>query len=97
MPPDLPTLRLMPDYAADLPLWGAHLKELNLSGRLLDELGDWQQQFDDNFDPSSGWSSDEVKAEWAERAAVLEVDLRIEITVKARLEVELWPLGEGGH
>jgi hypothetical protein len=85
----------MSEYTADLPLWGANLRELKLSGKLLDDLGDWQQQFDDNFDPFSGWSSEEVKTAWAERAAVLEMDLRIEIKGKAMLEVDLWPLHEG--
>jgi hypothetical protein len=97
MSPYLPTLRLMPDYAADRPLWGADLNELNLSGSVVDELGDWQQQFDDNFDPLSGWSSDQVKAEWAERAAVIEMELRIEIKGKAWLEVDLWTLDERDH
>ncbi len=94
MSPDLPTLRFMPEYTAVVPLWGVVLSELQLSGRLLGELGDWQRQFDDNFDPSSGWSSDDVKTDWARRAAVLEMELRIEIKRKARLEVDLWPLDE---
>jgi hypothetical protein len=94
MSPDLPVLRLMPEYTADLPLWGSVLSDLKLSGKLLDELAVWQQQFDDNFDPFSRWSSEDVKAEWAARAVVLELDLRIEIKGRAVLEVDLWPLDE---
>jgi hypothetical protein len=82
----------MPDYSADLPLWGSALIQLDLPARLLDELGDWQQEFDDNFDPHTGWSSEVTKSAWAQRAVSLEMDLRAEIDGKATLSVDLWPL-----
>ena len=82
----------MPDYSADLPLWGSALSQLDLPARLLDELGDWQQEFDDNFDPHTGWSSEVTKSTWAQRAVTLEMDLRAEIDGRATLSVDLWPL-----
>jgi hypothetical protein len=82
----------MPDYSADLPLWGGALSQLDLPARLLDELGDWQQEFDDNFDPHTGWSSEVIKSTWAQRAVTLEMDLRAEIDGRANLSVDLWPL-----
>lgn len=92
MPDELPVLRFSPDYAAELPLWGVSLSQLDLPATLLDELGDWQQQFNANFDPHKGWSSEAIKSEWAELAVSLEMDLRVEIDGKATLLVDLWPL-----
>jgi hypothetical protein len=82
----------MPDYSADLPLRGSVLSQLDLPARLLDELSDWQQDFDENFDPHTGWTSEIIKSAWAKRAASLEMELRAEIKGKATLSVDLWPL-----
>jgi hypothetical protein len=61
-------------------------------GLLLDELGEWQQYFDDNFDPHHGWKTEETKRIWAENAVELEARLRRAVWCKADVEVDLWPL-----
>lgn len=94
MPDELPVLRFSPDYAAELPLWGVPLAQLGLTARLLDRLGDWQQQFDNSFDPHKGWESEGIKSAWSEQAVSLEMDLRVEIDGKAKLAVDLWPLDD---
>jgi hypothetical protein len=92
VPDELPVLRFSLDYAAELPLWGVPVSQLDLSARLLDKLVDWWQQFNANFDPHKGWSSEAIKSEWADLAVPLEMDLRVEIDSKANLLVDLWPL-----
>ena len=48
------TVKLMPEYTIELPLWLCDWWELRLPSDLLDRLADWQAMFDANFDPLQG-------------------------------------------
>ena len=85
-------LRLMPDYAADLPLWGRSPEQLRLSSWLLDRLALWQDEFDRNFDPFSGWTTPEARDKWSREADRLARELRAALPDEIELEVDLWPL-----
>jgi hypothetical protein len=82
----------MPEYSAELPLWGVTWQSLDLPASLLDRLADWQQEFDDNFDPFSGWKSEIVRAKWSAEAQELEVDLRRALPKEVELVIDLWPI-----
>ncbi|MBO3746031.1 hypothetical protein J5X84_08140 [Streptosporangiaceae bacterium NEAU-GS5] len=85
-------IRLMPDYSASLPLWGAW-QEAEFSPELLDRLSAWQEDFDANFHWETGWRSVEARDRWAAQAAELEAELRAELGgARATLTVDLWPL-----
>ncbi len=88
------TLRLMPDYAANVPLWGGDIDALDLSPWLLDRLAQWQDDFNANFDASTGWSSSEARERWGELGARLAGELRRALPDGVTLEVDLWPLEE---
>jgi hypothetical protein len=85
-------VKLMPDYAAELPLWHYHWWDLNLPPELLNELADWQQAFDANFDPFKGWSSQGAKLEWAAEGERLIEKVRTALPTGFTVEVDLWPL-----
>jgi hypothetical protein len=91
---DLPAILLSPEYAYDLPLSGPY-RQLDISASLLDALGDWQQFFEDHFDPyAGGWKTEESRRTWAEDAVELEFRLRRAVWSRAIVEVDLWPLGD---
>ncbi len=81
----------MPDYAAELPLWGVDWQDLALPPSLLDRLADWQQVFDLRYQPGE-WDSDEARESWAATAESLIRDLEEHLPEGTRLEVDLWPL-----
>ena len=85
-------LRLMPECAADLPLWGRSLEPLDLSPWLLDRLAQWQDDFDENFDPFNGWKTPEAREKWRREADRLASELRAALPDEIQLEVDLWPL-----
>jgi hypothetical protein len=82
----------MADYACELPLWGVDWWELTLSNSLLDDLADWQEAFDDGFDPAKGWRGASAREAWAAQAAGLCDRLETELGGRFELEVDLWPL-----
>jgi hypothetical protein len=87
-------MRLMPDYAGDLPLrWGRPLEQVDLSPWLLDRLAQWQHDFDVNFDPyAGGWQSPEAREKWKQEAHGLVIELRTALPRDIELKVDLWPL-----
>jgi len=89
-------VKLMADYGCELPLWGADWWELGLSGSLLDDLADWQQRFDEGFDPFGGWRKGFDPETWTADAGVLARRLRDELDPAIQLEVDLWPTDPAG-
>ncbi len=85
-------VRLSPDYAAELPLWGQHWEALNLDASLMTALADWQQQFDDYFHPNKGWLDRRIQDEWATAADDLVRRMRRALPASVELEVDLWPI-----
>jgi hypothetical protein len=66
----------MPEYAVELPLWNCDCQQLRLQPELLDDLADWQAEFDAHFDPYKGWTDPAVRQRWEERADRLVERLR---------------------
>lgn len=89
-------MKLMPDYARELPLWHVDWWELSLTTSLLDDLADWQHAFDVGFDEVKGWRSDLAAKTWSDDAENLVARLRHELEGRFGLEVDLWPL-EAAH
>ena len=85
-------LRLSPDYAAELPLWGQHWQALNLDPSLLTALADWQKQFDDHFHPTKGWLDATIQEQWGRAGDDLARRLRRALPAGVELEVDLWPI-----
>jgi hypothetical protein len=85
------SVKLMPDYMCELPLWGRSWQSLKLPAPLLDRLADWQDCFDDNFDAFSGWKTPEARNAWEEQSVGLIRDLKAALK-GVRLTVDLWPL-----
>jgi hypothetical protein len=92
-------ITLCPEYGAELPLWGQvwgnidwHFTKFPLE--LLDRLATWQEEFDEHYDYETGWRSDVARDHWAEEARALTAELRAALGTRAKLVVELWPLGE---
>ena len=91
-----PTITLMPEYTVEIPLWPqADETDDLVSEDLKTKLKTWQAMFDDHFSWQTAWDSDEVKADWAEDAKILEAELRNELAGIAEVEVDLWPLNPG--
>lgn len=89
---ELPVITLSPEYGYDLPLEGP-FEQFDISASLLDALGNWQQYFEDNFDPyAAGWRTPEAERRWADEAVELEFGLRRAVWGKATVVVHLWPL-----
>lgn len=44
------SVKLMPEYMCELPIWGDTMQSLKLPVPLLNRLTYWQDYFDDNFD-----------------------------------------------
>lgn len=90
-------VRFTVDYGAELPLWAAGFgnvdwKFTGLPNHLLDRLADWQDVFNENFDPKSGWGNVELRDRWAREACRLIELVRSEFGERIELEVDLWPL-----
>jgi hypothetical protein len=81
----------MPEYGAEMPLWGRDAERVDLDPSLSERLGAWQSDFDPNFRVDKGWKSVEVRDRWAEQGVQLEADLR-EAIPGVKLKVDLWPL-----
>ena len=84
----------MPEYTVELPLWHSEWWELGLPVNLLNDLADWQAQFDAHFDHEQGWSDDGVRRAWQADANALIERLRDALPKDIRLEVDLWPIEE---
>ncbi len=65
---------------------------LDLPVGLLNDLADWQEQFDTNFRHDTGWISDAVATDWADRADQLAAALRDALPATVALHVNLWPV-----
>ena len=63
-PAELNYVKLMPDYSAEMPLWGMPWKDLNLDPALIDRLRAWQRQFDDHFHYERGWDDADIATAW---------------------------------
>jgi hypothetical protein len=97
VPPQV--IKLMPEYAASLPLWDER-GNLGRSGAqlppaLLDRLEAWQREFEENFRWDTGWQSAAAREHWAGQAPRLEAALRDALSPRTELVVDLWPLGGG--
>lgn len=91
-----PTIELSPDYGVTIPLWPQEDRtETLIPTDLLERLIAWQQLFNVNFEPGSGWTSMAVKTKWTEEAVQLEADLRAAVDGRFAVEVDLWPLNPG--
>jgi hypothetical protein len=89
---ELPVITLSPEYGYDLPLEGP-FQQFDISASLLDALGDWQQYFEDNFDPhAGGWRTSESERRWTDEAVELEFGLRRAVWGRATVVVHLWPV-----
>jgi hypothetical protein len=56
-PDPVTSITLMPEYGIELPVWGAGWWQLGPPTDLLNDLADWQEQFDTGFSYESGWTS----------------------------------------
>ena len=90
------SVKLMPDYACELPLWNAAWWDLSLSNSLLNDLADWQEAFDAGFQEVEGWRTVQAAEAWGADAAILVARLRDELGGRLGLEVDLWPLEAAG-
>ena len=91
-----PTVELSPDYGAEMPLWPQEdVTDSLVPAELKERLLAWQQVFEANFEPPSGWKSMTIKSQWAETAVQLEADLRAAVDGRVEVEVDLWPLNPG--
>ena len=87
-----PVITLGPEYGYDLPLEGP-FQQFGIPASLLDAMGNWQQEFEDNFDPfAAGWRTPEAERRWADEAVELEFGLRRALRDRATVVVHLWPL-----
>lgn len=50
--------------------------QLTLPTELLDDLADWQEHFDTNFRPETGWINPDLATQWARRGDELAAALR---------------------
>jgi hypothetical protein len=86
-------LRVGVDYNAELPIWGRDWQSLGLDESLLDQLADWQDEFDANYVSERGWKTVTSRDKWAREATRLEVALRSALP-DMEIEFDLWPLSE---
>jgi hypothetical protein len=86
-----PHVCFSPDYGAELPLFGLWPEGTLLPEDLDRDLRSWQQQFDENFDVKSGWTSSEVRDRWAVKATTLATRLKAVLGEGVLFEVDLWP------
>ncbi len=85
-------ISLIPEYGAGLPLWDQDWRALDLDPSLLSALADWQQQFQDHFHPSKGWTNGAIRDAWAAAAEELVGRLQRALPPGVELVVDLWPL-----
>ena len=85
-------LKLMPEYACEMPLWNCHWRDLNLSPGLLARLAAWQRQFDMNFHYEDGWMEDSEREAWTLESVLLVEGLKKQLPRSVILEVDLWPI-----
>jgi hypothetical protein len=91
-PDPVTSIKLMPEYGVELPLWGADWWQLGLATDLLNDLADWQEQFDTGFSCETGWKTSDVAVGWARRGADLATELRKQLPPSIELGVDLWPV-----
>jgi hypothetical protein len=82
----------MPEHGVELPLWGAEWWQLGLSADLLNDLADWQEQFDTSFHHETGWKSNDLAESWAHRGGQLATELRNQLPPTISLDLDLWPI-----
>jgi hypothetical protein len=86
-------VHLSPDYSAPTPLWSnGDLADTLVPKALLEDLIEWQRDFDAHFHWETGWDADEAKDRWAKVGRVLVEEVREALAGKAELTVDLWPL-----
>lgn len=91
-PPAEPTyVKLMPDYSAEMPLWGMPWTELNLDPTLINRLRTWQRQFDDHFHYERGWDDAEIATAWRIEREMLADALRDSVVPSIEVRVHPWP------
>jgi hypothetical protein len=91
-PDPITSIKLMPEYGVELPLWGAEWWQLGLTTDLLNDLADWQDQFDTGFHYETGWNSNDIADGWARRGDELAAELRQQLAPTIPLHVDLWPV-----
>ena len=84
----------MPDYAADLPLWGLDWSNPPLPQDLLRDLAQWQDDFNATFEPEDGWPDVDTRDRWAHHAEGLVARLRAALPPGVELTVDLWPIDD---
>jgi len=97
-------LKLMPDYECEFPLWARdrvvgqvrfnadQAASLGLPSNLIDQLSNWQAQFDDGFHHRRGWTSDDDRLSWTRTSERLIAQLRRHLPEDVALEIDLWPI-----
>lgn len=87
----------MPEYSVELPLWISDWWELGLSPDLLNQLADWQEVFDTNFDSMEGWRTETARESWKLEGDRLAGELRKALPSNIELHVDLWPVQPRRH
>lgn len=90
-PAELNYVKLMPDYSAEMPLWGMPWKDLNLDPALIDRLRAWQRQFDDHFHYERGWDDADIATAWRFEREVLADALRDSVGPSIEVRADPWP------
>ena len=97
-------LKLMPDYECEFPLWTrdqvvGHVRfnadqaaSLGLPSNLIDQLSNWQAQFDDGFHHRRGWTNDDDRLLWTRTSERLIAQLVRHLPKDVALEIDLWPI-----
>jgi hypothetical protein len=91
------TIRLMPDYGCEFPLWrdGSDLPPESMADPALrHDLVTWNQLFLDNFSYEQGWANDESRAQFAGGATSLVDRLGQHFGADVRVVADLWPLND---
>ena len=91
LPAEPTYVKLMPDYGADVPLWGVPWQNLNLGAPLLARLRAWQAQFDAHFHYARGWDDGRIADEWRAEREQLAVELRSAVGPDIEVQVDSWP------
>jgi len=66
--------------------------DYGLSVELTERLAVWNRLWEQHFDSASGWTSDEVREQWANSGESIIRDLRSEVYRMADVVDEPWPL-----
>lgn len=90
------TVKLMPEYSVEVPLWGddglIEPGDLPLSESLLEALTAWSALFQEHHRVDSGWLDGSAREEFASSAEVLLTRLRAELGPAYDVVADLWPL-----